>query len=151
MEDRWKEFDLLIRELGGVRRFTDEAGRLSLQQTPEVQAVTHALDTASRAVSRLTRDENEALVLEAWRAIARAQDAVSHARAVVLAARRARESARALREHALVQRTRAAVHHEAIARQAARVRASAHAARPEPGEAHRPLLPPEGAEGAKED
>lgn len=106
MSDRWREFDLLIRELGVVRLFTDEAERLSLKKDPDIEAVEKALRAASGMIARLTREDSDELVLQAWQAIASAREAMRHARDVVARARAARAASAEVRRRAQEQQDR---------------------------------------------
>ena len=91
MSSRWLTFERLICELGAIRAFTDE-----VEQSPElaedaaVSQLRAALAVATGAISRTVGDFNEQLddaddrlVIDAWTALAHAQEAVGRARSLI--------------------------------------------------------------------
>jgi KaiC/GvpD/RAD55 family RecA-like ATPase len=108
MSSRWLTFEKLIRELGSIRAFADEAENFpELADDPVMTHVRVRMAEATGAISRTVgdfteqlEDADDRLIVDAWTALARAQDAVALARKAVEEAREMRRRAVLLCEQA---------------------------------------------------
>jgi hypothetical protein len=122
-ETIWSTVDRLIRDLGAIRAFVDEAEALpETSAAPEVADVRGAMDTATDAITHLFTDNDAVAVQAAWSAIAHAQDAVTRARELVASARAGHEAAQRLRELNRGQLQRARDHRDVLLDRVSRLR-----------------------------
>ena len=125
MDSVWATVDQLIHDLGAIRAFVDEAATVpEACSSPEVHSVRHAMNDATTAITRVFEDSGDRTIEDAWRAIARAQDAVREARVCVAVARAGRETTQIMAQHAKDQGARARAQARQLADQAERLRRS---------------------------
>jgi hypothetical protein len=136
LTDVWETVDRLIRDLGAIRAFVDEAEALpEAASARDVAEVRGAMDDATAAITRIFDSSEDGTIEAAWRAIARAQDTVAAARAAVASARSAHRNAELMGLAARAQAARARDRADAAAEQAARIQ---RLARPSSRAPHRP-------------
>jgi chromosome segregation ATPase len=104
MTPRWAVVDKMLRELGQLRQTVDTIEGTSAEASGAALDLRSALGGASEAVHKCLGAEDDSQVVAAWRAIAKAQDALRAAESAVVEAQAAKARMREMRSRAATQR-----------------------------------------------